>query len=310
MRCSKRGFTLVELLVVIAIIGILIALLLPAVQAAREAARRSQCLANVRQIALGMHGYHDTNRVLPVGCYSCCWGTWLDALLPYVEQDELANQYHYDHKYGVYAIPPVPEDCRYGSALNTPVTTQRIPVYTCPSDTPRATWDITKHNYVANFGNTTFAQVTPYYDATFLGAPFRSTSPTDTAPGRAFRDIRDGLTNTLMLSEVVQGVELDLRGFAWWGDACNFTTFATPNTSIPDRIYDPTYCRADLMPLQPCAVSTSTDPSRHSARSQHVGGVNCAMLDGSARFFSDNVSLTTWRAMGTSQGAEVFEAED
>jgi prepilin-type N-terminal cleavage/methylation domain-containing protein/prepilin-type processing-associated H-X9-DG protein len=310
MRCSRRGFTLVELLVVIAIIGILIALLLPAVQAAREAARRSQCLANVRQIALGMHNYHDANRVLPVGCYSCCWGTWLVSLLPYVEQQELARLYHYEHKYGGY-IPEEPvDDCRYGSGLNQPVTTQRIPVYTCPSDTPRATWGITKHNYVANFGNTTYGRSSPYAGVTFMGAPFRLAWSKEAIMGHPFRDVRDGLTSTLMLSEAVQGAEDDLRGFAWWGDACNFTTFATPNTSIPDRIYDAAYCHEDLMPLQPCALSTSTEPSRHSARSLHAGGVNAAMMDGSARFFSNDVNLTAWRAMGTSQGAEVFEGEE
>ena len=150
----------------------------------------------------------------------------------------------------------------------------------------------------------------PVYGVTFMGAPFRMAWSKDAIMGHPFRDIRDGLTSTLMLSEAVQGVDDDLRGFAWWGDACNFTTFATPNTSIPDRIYDAAYCHADLMPLQPCALSTSTEPSRHSARSLHAGGVNAAMMDGSARFFSNDVNLTAWRAMGTSQGAEVFEGEE
>src|SRR5687768_8399081 len=84
-RKRRSGFTLVELLVVIAIIGVLVALLLPAVQAAREAARRSQCTNNLKQIALGTHNYADTyQQRFPAGAYACCCGTWLVAILPYV----------------------------------------------------------------------------------------------------------------------------------------------------------------------------------------------------------------------------------
>src|SRR6478736_3073948 len=100
MRCvmsePKRGFTLVELLVVIAIIGVLVALLLPAVQAAREAARRSQCSNNLKQVILATTNYSDVYRgAFPVGEYNCCWGTWLVALLPYVEQKALFDQYQF-----------------------------------------------------------------------------------------------------------------------------------------------------------------------------------------------------------------------
>ncbi len=104
-----RAFTLVELLVVIAIIGILIALLLPAVQAAREAARRSQCLNNLKQIGLGAHNYHDVNNTFPTGGYACCWGTWLVGMLPYIEQTSLAKMYQGS---GSYADPAP----RYGNA--------------------------------------------------------------------------------------------------------------------------------------------------------------------------------------------------
>src|SRR5882757_5338448 len=92
----KRAFTLVELLVVIAIIGVLVALLLPAVQSARESARRTQCINNMKQVTLAVHNYADTFRgTFPVGEYSCCWGTWLVALLPYVEQNSLYEKYQY-----------------------------------------------------------------------------------------------------------------------------------------------------------------------------------------------------------------------
>src|SRR5262245_319491 len=96
MGGTRRGFTLVELLVVIAIIGVLVALLLPAVQSAREAARRSQCTNNLKQISLAMHNYADVYvSALPVGEYQCCWGTWLVGLLPFTEQKNLFDKYVY-----------------------------------------------------------------------------------------------------------------------------------------------------------------------------------------------------------------------
>ena len=88
-----RGFTLIELLVVIAIIAVLIALLLPAVQQACEAARRSQCKNNLKQLGLGMHNYHDVYNVFPVGQHNCCWGTWMVPILPYIEQAPLFQLY-------------------------------------------------------------------------------------------------------------------------------------------------------------------------------------------------------------------------
>src|SRR5688500_7163189 len=93
MRRTRVGFTLVELLVVIAIIGVLVSLLLPAVQAAREAARRSQCTNNLKQLGLGMQNFHDTKKELPSGSVSAYYGTWLPQILPFIEQQQLAAQY-------------------------------------------------------------------------------------------------------------------------------------------------------------------------------------------------------------------------
>src|SRR5271156_1268439 len=94
MRRPKPGFTLLELLVVIAMIGVLMALLLPAVQASREAARRAQCTGNLKQIALAMHNYVGVHAVLPPGKKGCCWGTWLIYVLPELEQQPLYNAWN------------------------------------------------------------------------------------------------------------------------------------------------------------------------------------------------------------------------
>src|SRR5262245_27322192 len=160
MRPTKHGFTLVELLVVIAIIGVLVALLLPAVQAAREAARRSQCTNNLKQIGIGVHNYADVHRVMPAGNYHSVFGSWLVHLLPYVEQQQLHQMYSND---GMAGYPN--SGIRYGTAQNLPVTRTQLKVYTCTSDTKSAMASlisgVTFHNYVANYGNTTRGRLSP-----------------------------------------------------------------------------------------------------------------------------------------------------
>jgi len=134
MRRPKQAFTLVELLVVIAIIGVLVALLLPAVQAARESARRNQCANNIKQITLAVHNYADAHRgALPVGEYACCLGTWLVGLLPYIEQQNLYEQYRFFGALDGNGGNPDPAT-RYGGALNLPVTRTQLKSYNCPSD--------------------------------------------------------------------------------------------------------------------------------------------------------------------------------
>jgi prepilin-type N-terminal cleavage/methylation domain-containing protein len=134
MRSQRRGFTLIELLVVIAIIGILMALLLPAIQKVREAANRMLCMSQMRQVGIAMHNYHNDFNKLPagVGRDGCCWGTWMVTVLPYIEQDAMAKLYV---NFGGNDATGV----RYGGGTNPSlVTGNRLKVLTCPSDTPNA----------------------------------------------------------------------------------------------------------------------------------------------------------------------------
>jgi prepilin-type N-terminal cleavage/methylation domain-containing protein/prepilin-type processing-associated H-X9-DG protein len=324
MTDRTRGFTLVELLVVIAIIGILIALLLPAVQGAREAARRARCTNNLKQIALAMHGYHDIHGAFPPGKKGCCWGTWLVYTLPYLEQRALYDAWNADGS----NLPGVPAEyddhLRYFGAANRTVTSTRIAAYLCPSDEPNApiaeqmhgrTFACTSQNYAANFGNTTqfqedFQGITfggaPFAD---IGSPFRGLTRTDLGrPTVGLRALVDGSSTTLLLSEVVVGQGRDLRGFSWWGDAAGFETFLAPNSSFPDAMFSPFYC-ADERPNPPCTVATTALPDNYGARSRHPGGVHAAMADGSVRFVRDAIAIGTWRALSTTRGGEVISAD-
>ena len=219
----------------------------------------------------------------------------------FMEQNAQYDRYHFEHKYGV----PV-DDCRYNHTLNLPVTETRFAAHTCPSDIPNTPiGNITSHNYSANYGNTSYGRTPSLNGVVFAGAPFSviSTGTTDRIVG--FASIIDGLSNTLLVGEVLQGQAGDLRGFTWWGDASSFTTYLPPNSNLPDRIYDAVFCENLPDHNLPCAVSSSTDPTMFALRSRHPGGVNASLCDGSTRFISETIDLNTYRALSTTQGGEV-----
>ncbi len=307
----KSAFTLVELLVVIAIIGILIALLLPAVQAAREAARRMQCTNNLKQWALGMHMYHDTERILPVGSIAPLppdykfppRKTWVIFMWPYIEQTQLAER-------GDPAIPFYlpPYSVPY---THDGLTGQPVALYSCPSDSGA---DLTgcyyarrRGNYVINWGNCHYGQV----NEPDSKAPFSHAKGDRSYPRiNKFRDITDGLTSTLLMSETLKGTSVEDDD--WRGDILNddgvfrFHTLFTPNTSAPD-VTGRFHPNGD--PLMP-AVGGGSNAEISAARSRHPGGVNAAMCDGSIRFVSNYVSLKLWMGQGTMNGSEVLNTED
>jgi prepilin-type N-terminal cleavage/methylation domain-containing protein/prepilin-type processing-associated H-X9-DG protein len=341
MNRPHRAFTLIELLVVIAIIAVLIALLLPAVQSAREAARRAQCTNNLKQIGLAMHNYQSANLSLPYGCRGCCWGTWLVAVLPYVDQQPLFNAWN---SVGNDRFDQTTQGgmFRYAGVANITVTATRVPAYYCPSD-PRNTnligvkplansnLSVTSQNYVVNFGNTISDQ-TPYYlwnniKLPFQGAPFTDIGAPDTdiagysGPNVSgtmdFNSITDGLSNTMMTSEVLVGQGWDLRGFSWWGYAPMFTGLYPPNSSFPDVLQGKSYC-GTVPPNPPCTGSTYALSSGgtytglglfNNARSKHPGGVDVGMCDGSVRFIKNSISIYIFQGIASSKGGEVISAD-
>jgi len=309
MKRNRNGFTLIELLVVIAIIAILIALLVPAVQKVREAAARTQCTNNLKQLALAMHSFHDTYKSLPasMGQGGCCWGTWPIPVFPYIDQGNLANLYV---NWG--GTDSTNGGIRYGAAPNsTNVTNQRLPVLTCPSDTPAKPFSgLTNNNYAVNIGVTGIAQQATLNGVNNAGFVFTPAKVQfKTISEIPLVSIKDGTSNTLMIAEVIQGQGSDLRGFIWWGDATGFTAYLPPNSTSPDVVYSTSYCN-NVLPNPPCTgVPTATAPSMYGARGWHTGGINAALCDGTVRFVSNAISLTTWRALATASGSDTIGSD-
>ncbi len=332
MRKKNPGFTLVELLVVIAIIGVLVALLLPAIQAAREAARRSQCVNNLKQLGIAMQNYHDTNRELPRGFMSCCWGTWQMAILPYIEQAQLGDRYQFIPKSNI----GIPDEYRYDSnstavtpaVTNLDVVRTRIATFSCPSDEQQTLENgVTLHNYVVNYGTThhigrdyaTGMSPTNPAFVKYLPGPFTGWDilPPESEGGSqkkfqsTFRQISDGLSNTMLASETVQGRDGDYRGLTWWGFSSGFETFSGPNDGT-DYIQQLPYCKDQLKeggnPLNPpCNQKGGPNFERASARSRHPGGVNVVMVDGSVSFKTDDIDLLTWRAASSMENGDILQ---
>ncbi|MCI0639405.1 MAG: DUF1559 domain-containing protein [Gemmataceae bacterium] len=316
MSRSRKAFTLIELLVVIAIIAILIGLLLPAVQKVREAAARSQCQNNLKQLGLALHMHNDAQKFLPPleGPSGCCWGTWQVLILPYIEQDGMFKLYK---NWGGNDASGE----RYGGATNAAnVTRLRLAILTCPSDTPNApitsgpitgggTGGVTSHNYAINMGNTTYTQTditTPAPAVINLKGPFaRGNVPTTKLRVQDMTS-GDGSSNTMMAAEVLQGSRTDLRGFTWWGPAAHFTSYLPPNSTLPDQMNTGGICFSEPQANLPCVRQ---NPGVLASRSRHSGGVQVVLGDGSARLISNSIAITSWRAMSTSRGGETFNMD-
>jgi prepilin-type N-terminal cleavage/methylation domain-containing protein len=266
---SRGGFTLVELLVVIAIIGILVALLLPAVQAAREAARRMQCGNNLHQIGIGMHNYHDIYGAFPIGVSNDVPGsgngangnwTWPARLLPFVEQKGLYDQLNV----GIGNVP-LPTAASPIARL----VVQPIPVYMCPSDIG----DLKELNgFLAGYAKLNYPAGKPMV----MWRDFVSDSGFRNRV-TAFRDIVDGTSNTFLCAEraCIRKPNRFISMGAIWSN---------------QRGTNKSYPLAGLNASGQCC-NTANDPTniRGSASSMHPGGLQVALADGSTRFISQTI---------------------
>ena len=305
----------------IAIIAILIALLLPAVQQAREAARRTQCRNNLKQIGLALHNYHDSFTVFPPGgsyrynVTSSDGGWSVQArILPYVDQANLNNLIDFSRTY----------------STQPQVTEARVPIFACPSETnnqiyPDGAVNWVPINYGMNYGQWFVWNPTSNQIGTGAFGPNSRTST---------RDFTDGTSNTLAAAEVktwqwylretggspaqptspnelsTLGASGQLRnsGHNEWGDArsnqSSFTTTFGPNTICPHN-NSGTTVDVDFVSRREGNSTTESTYAAITSRSWHEGMVHVLLMDGAVRSISENIDLNAWRSLGTRGGGEV-----
>jgi prepilin-type N-terminal cleavage/methylation domain-containing protein len=321
-KWKRPAFTLVELLVVIAIIGILVALLLPAIQAAREAARRTQCTNGERQIGVALNNYVTQFKRLPMGHVSKLntsgqpksYYSWITLIMPFLE--EMAIYDKVDLKVGL-------EDLNDANDPNT-FFYHRIELKTfiCPSDVEVGLindWYGARGNYAANVGrgrmwmNDTSPWQCEHIGSIDPNAPHITKCSTNQSSmtrlgvflvnyGRKLSEITDGTSKTVAVSEIRKVEGVDTRGALHFSAGSMYMHDFLPNdTASFDRSR---YCeKADYAP---CLATQSQWAGYWSqaARSAHPGGVNVMLVDSSVRFVSENISEELWQAISTPDGDE------
>ncbi len=350
LRARRRagGFTLIELLVVIAIIGVLIGLLLPAVQKVREAANRMVCQNNLKQLALGLHNYHDTNLNFPRGAikvgpplYTHGWVAWT---LPFVEEDNRYKQmlswpgftytspntgivYRWNFIEGAqtWRLDTAPH---YGGDT---IFTSSIKTLVCPSSelgglSPDAgNWTripaikANSHGALHYRGNGGTPIVTVGGTPTSTLIPGRSTSATNIlyrgyttngviCPEVPVRipEITDGTSNTLLLGETSSAVNAARTGLSNWGwiqpwtwGSYNYNDYAASATEGGFLMIDHKYVNRAIN------YKGVYLPNETPFTSNHTGGANFAMSDGSVRFYRDTMSLTTLQSLASRNGGDI-----
>ncbi len=319
-KLRRLGFTLVELLVVIAIIGVLVALLLPAVQAAREAARRAECTNKLKQHALALHNYHDTFGVVPAGKLDRSNNNsnrlpWAVALLPYIEQQAIYDQW--DHNV----------DERHEN--NDPVRRISLAVHLCPSDITRpgdvarpqnssqadyalssyvgvsgrsdghhaggtnrhGTWDGDEYHHLSRAGRNGWRGVLHV----MLSRTGRGSDVT-LFNNMSFASILDGTSNTLMFGERHQAMDFNGRS-AYWASAQWTNSLGT------------VFPRGHLLKVVPSfndcqAIAERNHECSRGFGSYHPGGLNFALADGSVRFVSETINMEILSGLASIAGNE------
>lgn len=337
----RRGFTIIELLVVIAIIGVLLALLLPAVQAAREAARRTQCRNHLKQIGLAMNNYHDTHGTLPPGRMRSrvdgqgrCFSAYAH-LLPYLDASPLYNQINFN------ADPDDP-------AANGVALSQTISYFLCPSDSYAVLQSNTFNSVIVNSAVHNYPLSTGTTFALSPGNPGRVpvTGVYFENSKVRFSDITDGSSNTVCISETIKaeggpttwdGVS-HTNGFVLTAGNNNSTNgpeltdyvsqchgtglqlqqtrgsrwlYGAPGHSMYNHMRPPNDPDVDCRGGLPHSNRTNYWWDRLSlnvaARSRHTGGVHALFCDGHVQFVGNSVDAGVWLALGSRNGGEVVD---
>ncbi len=295
-RIRRPAFTLVELLVVIAIIGILVALLLPAIQAAREAARRTQCNNNLKQLAISLQNYHDTYKSFPPGGLG--GGnlfSWHALVLPFFEQTTVYDEINFN--------------VNYLQAVNTAVGLNQINSFVCPSAI-RATH---KGTFDAEYSPPTTGTAT--YSTHYYGilGPKGTNPATNTAysmytgsaghgdyatqgvlvrqTGLGMSDVLDGTSNTLLVGEISWG---QANTYRIWTRGCNGPASA-PSKNVANPINVTRYNGSNFNDV--------------SFGSEHPGGCQFALCDGAVKFFNQDITMTAYWAMASRDGREAETVE-
>ena len=319
----RRGFTLIELLVVIAIIGVLIALLLPAVQAAREAARRSQCTNNLKQLGLATHMYANTHGVFPPGSQGPVYQfSPLARIFPFLEQNALYAAFNFDLGLRTSGNSPVRPE-------NLTATQTSVAVFLCPSDPSNQTVLDPQYrpaNYVGCAGTGTVDDGN-FLDPLADGVIFVSSTVT-------FAGVVDGLSCTAMFSESLVGKGTAAASAAGLDSRRQYIHLGNeqPPTTRPseancglsssflvrgDRNYAWAIGRMDTALYNHYRLPNDPKPDCYhthvrgwkAARGEHPGGANVGLCDGSVRFIKASIALPSWRALATRNGGEVVSAD-
>ena len=320
-----KAFTLIELLVVIAIIAVLIALLLPAVQQAREAARRSQCRGNMKQIGLALANYHDVNKMFPasrwnVGFVGWAYGNptprtpakytnatgWM-SLLPYIDQGPMFKQYNqnepasWSYVYGAYNYPAdIAGTGAAGANANSAVTKKRLPLLECPSD-PNDFYYESKNQYysisdtVSGGARTSYDFNVSYLEYYYEGYAFSSNWPgTQRAmfasnSGTNTAHCKDGTSNTAFVTETVRNVWNGVPPA--WGHAGHVQVGIAPD--MPWNVGINKWGNVNSWPNNIAAYQQGRLVNWAAAGSTHAAGCHMLMGDGAVRFVSQNISDKT-----------------
>ncbi len=319
----RTGFTLVELLVVIAIIGVLVALLLPAVQSAREAARRTQCFNQMKQLGLALHNFHDTNLMFPpardqlpnspaVGSAWVC--SWHPRILPYIEQQGLFQQYRFDRDW---------QDSATNDAANGPIK-KNVPGFTCPSaptrnnrptNTNRGNTDYvatTEREYPNPFLNAYESSAVATSDPNYIGVLGHNVlkgvnPPVISAANRRMATITDGTSNTFLLAECAG------RNTYWWMGKRQANTvsngpWAKPDTRIQIGGCDPN--NPNYPSSNNVAGTRAVNCINHKEiYAFHPSGATVCMADGSVKLVSTNLDINIAYALLTRERGETVPSE-